>query len=173
MPIRNLGYLNGIEFKAIREELGLTQGELMRILRVKNYQTIMRWEKGDKFISTQACDTMVNLLKKAAARIDAEYNNIIAKYKRWQYADFVLVLYPDKPEQNAAFRKAFCRFLLEGKKAHIVRFDPEDYNNYLTELKLPDSEKNRDAWALYYWKKNYRPPIMEKEAEIKIPDFEV
>ena len=155
MPIRNVGYLNGIEFKALREELGLTQSELMRILGIKNYQTIVRWEKGERFISTQVCDKIVALFKKAAARIGAEYDAIIERYKRFQYADFVLVLYPDKPERNAALRKAFCRFLAEGKKAHLIRFDPEDYDAYLTKKRLPDSEKNREEWALSYWKKKY------------------
>ena len=47
----------------------------------------------------------------------------------------------------------YARFIAEGKKAHLVRFDEEDYNNYLAAQNLSDCEKNRDAWALYYWKK--------------------
>nr|DAR21210.1 MAG TPA: putative transcriptional regulator [Caudoviricetes sp.] len=153
MPIINKGYLTGLEIKTIREELGLTQAELMRLMKVKNYRTIQRWEYEEGRAPTGACDEIVELLKTAYVEITGTVESLVAKYKRWEYADFALILYPEDVKRNAAVRKVYCRFIAEGKKAHMVRFDEEDYNNYLAAQNLSDCEKNRDAWALYYWKK--------------------
>lgn len=151
--LRNEGYLNSIEFKTIREELGLTQSELMRIMNIKNYRTIQRWEKGENVISKQACDTITNLLNEAAKHINKNLDAILERYKRFEFADFVLILYPNDVYQNAAVRKAYCRFIAEGKKAHLIRFNEEDYKSYLELQNLSDSEKNREEWALYTWRK--------------------
>lgn len=153
MPIINQGYLNGIEMKTIREELGLTQSEFQRILKVKNYRTIQRWEYADCRAPIGACDEIIELLKTAYIEITNTVESLTTKYKRWEYADFALILYPEDVKRNAAVRKVYCRFIAEGKKAHLVRFDEEDYNNYLSAQNLSDCEKNRDAWALYHWKK--------------------
>lgn len=145
--------MNGIEIRSIRQELGLTLAEFQRILKVKNYQTVQRWEYDECRAPTGACDEIVELLKTAYVEISDTVESLVAKYKRWEYADFALILYPEDVKRNAAVRKIYCRFIAEGKKAHLVRFDEEDYNNYLAAQNLSDCEKNRDAWALYYWKK--------------------
>ena len=153
MPIINKGYLTGIEIKTIREEIGITQSELMRLLKVKNYRTVQRWEYEEGRAPTGACDEIVELLKNSYSEQSDIVESLVAKYKRWEYADFALILYPEDVKRNAAVRKAFFRFIAEGKNAHLVRFDKEDYNNYLSAQNLSDCEKNRDAWAIYYWKK--------------------
>ena len=153
MPIKNAGYLNGIEFKTIREELGLTQAELMRLMGIKNYQTIVRWEKGHNVISERACDSLIALLKENLAQMINNTNEIVERYKRTCYADFALILYPESPLQNAAVRKAYCQLLIEGKKAHIVRFNEESYTAYLKSKGAEDSTKNREQWAVAEWKK--------------------
>lgn len=132
MPIINKGYLTGLEIKTIREELGLTQSEFQRILKVKNYRTIQRWEYADCRAPIGACDEIIELLKTAYIEITNTVESLTTKYKRWEYADFALILYPEDVKRNAAVRKVYCRFIAEGKKAHLVRFDEEDYNNYLS-----------------------------------------
>lgn len=154
MPIKNAGYLNGIEFKTIREELGLTQAELMRLMGIKNYQTIVRWEKGDNVISESACDTIVNMLKSAWQEITEKTDLLLERYKRTCYADFALIIYPNNPTLNAATRKAYCRFMAEGKKAHLIRWNEQDFHAFLDMKELEDTPETRERWALDYWKRN-------------------
>lgn len=152
MPIKNAGYLSSTEFKTIREELGLTQAELMRLMEIKNYKTIVRWEKGDNVISERACDTLVSLLKENLAKVIDGTNAILERYKRTCYADFALILYPETPLSNAATRKAYCQLLIQGKKAHLVLFNQTSYTAFLEQKGLEDSPQARERWAIAEWK---------------------
>jgi putative zinc finger/helix-turn-helix YgiT family protein len=62
------GLLAGDEIRAIREQFGLTQSELARLLRL-GANTVSRWESG-RNVQTAAMDVLVRLIRDLPASIE-------------------------------------------------------------------------------------------------------
>ena len=163
--MKNTGTLTSQEFKTIREELGLTQSELCKLLNIKNYKNIQRWEAGNNAIPQGVCDDLLNILRENHYQIEARLKELSDKYYRYDVAPVYLIL-KDDPIENAALRKAYIRFIFLKKNAHLLRFDEKDYQDFLTAHNLTDSEYVLNQWADdYFTNRRYMRPVVRERAE--------
>ena len=163
--MKNNGALTAQEFKTIREELGLTQSELCRMLGMKNYKTVVRWEAGNNAIPEGVCNDLLNILRENYYKIEARLKELSDKYYRYDVAPVYLVL-KDDPVENAAMRKAYIKFIFQKKNVHLIRFDADDYHKFVYANNLEESEHTLNLWAEdYYLNRRYMRPVVRERVE--------
>lgn len=163
--MQNKGTLTAQEFKTIREELGLTQSELCRMLGMKNYKTVVRWEAGNNAIPEGVCDDLLNILRENYYKVEARLKELNDKYYRYDAAPVYLIL-KDDPVENAALRKAYVKFIFQKKNVHLFRFDEKDYNDFIYKNNLEAGEYALNAWAEdYYLNRRYMRPVVRERLE--------
>ena len=158
------GYLTAEEYRAIRTALGFTQQEAADFHRVQNIRTIIRWERGDSWVSELACDKIIGLFKRintlvyaAEYKIRESFDNL--PRDEWDVA--VLIQYPDSCYKQFVFdigdlpnsihktmiNRIYTDMTEEGYPVGIIMFNPADYFTFLSANGLQDCHESRSAWA--------------------------
>lgn len=120
MPKINKATMTGTEFRAIREELGLSQTELAKILNIRHYTMLQRFETGEASIPESLEEEIKNIMADHRQRTGALCDKIVRQYKNFDTEDFYLILQPSHPEDNAGIRKAYIKMLLKGDRKSVV-----------------------------------------------------
>lgn len=159
------GYLTAAEYKLIRQSLGLTQEQAAEFHKVKNRRTIVRWEKGDSFISDIACDKILNLAEKVDWTVSQAVE--LARSADPKETEITLIIYPDSCFKNyaigfedlpnsvhqAMIARIYNTLKSLGYKAGVVEFNEQAYLSFLNSHGLTDTQDARAAWAAEYRQK--------------------
>lgn len=114
------GYLSGLEYRAIRESLGLTQVEAAAFHGLKGVLTIKRWESERSFISKAACDKILSLCRKFNAEQEDMFD-----FLKGKNAEIVLTL-PSvggnffNSLERTKIRNLYARLRAEGCSVKLV-----------------------------------------------------
>lgn len=159
------GYLTAAEYKLIRQSLGLTQEQAAEFHKVKNRRTIVRWEKGDSFISDIACDKILNLAEKVDWTVSQAVE--LARSADPKETEITLIIYPDSCFKNyaigfedlpnsvhqAMIARIYNTLKSLGYEAGVVEFNEQAYLSFLNSHGLTDTQDARAAWAAEYRQK--------------------
>lgn len=166
MPKINKATMTGTEFRAIREEMGLSQSDLAKILGIRHYTMLQRFETGEASIPDTMEEEIKEIYKKQRERTGALADKIVRQYKNFDTEDFYLILQPSHPEDNAAIRKAYLKMVLKGQPVHMVHLDKDSYDRFIKDTGLEHNEKTMQIWADWYYKNQFylkRKNIIPKE----------
>lgn len=116
------GYLSGLEYRAIRESLGLTQAEAAVLHGLKGVLTIKRWEAGRSIISKAACDKILSLCQ----NFYLEHEEVFNSFKR-KNEEIVLILPPADGGfiaslERTKIRNLYARLRAEGCCVRLNNF---------------------------------------------------
>lgn len=157
------GYLTAEEYRAIRQALGMTLEEAAEFHRVQNIRTIIRWEKGDSWVSELACDKITGLLEKINKTISETIEMAREVLKKGEL-EAVLIIYPDScykkfavgfaelpnSVHKAMIVRTYTALKELGADTGIVEFNPQDYFAYIGSQGMTDNPASRAAWAADY-----------------------
>lgn len=120
------GYLSGLEYRAIRESLGLTQTEAAAFHGLKGVLTIKRWEAGRSFISQTACDKIVSLCRKFYTEQEELFRSLRKKEE-----EIVLTFPPEGGDFMASLERTkiknlYVRLRAEGCCVRLAKSYPHD-----------------------------------------------
>jgi hypothetical protein len=162
MPLNN-GHLNSEEYRAIRKVIGFSQPEIQDFHGLKNIRTIHCWEKGKNTTSATACEKLLNHLAYANDFVQRK----LWEQKHYRYQPVVFLTYRDEDDylymqvaQNdfyylsdykMAIARAYVLALEQGLDAHLVIFNPDDYEIYLEATNGEDMTETRENWARAYY----------------------
>lgn len=115
------GYLSGLGYRAIRENLGLTQAEAAALHGLKGVLTIKRWEAGCSFISKVACDKIVSLCQNFYKEQEELFSSLRRKGE-----EIVLTFPPAGGDfmaslERTKIRNLYVRLLAEGYCVRLVK----------------------------------------------------
>ena len=144
--------MTGAEFKAIREELGLNLHEMAKLLNIKHYTMLQRFENGEASIPDSLEQEIIDMIDYQQRRTGEVRDKVIKQFKHFDTEDFYLILMPSQPENNAGLRKAFIKMRLKGQPVHLLYFNPESYNKFKEDTGLEHSDRTLQLWADWYYK---------------------
>lgn len=156
------GYLTGAEYAVVRQTLGFSQEEAAEFHKLQNRRTILRWERGDSWVSEIACDKIMSLFEKINWTIEQAMEKVEGLPP--EDTEITLIIYPDKSYNkfiingeglpNSVHRAMVMRLFnviyQQGFNVGIVEFNPQDYFSWLAAHGESDTQSNRSAWAVDY-----------------------
>lgn len=165
--MKNYGYLNAVELRAIVDKLGFTQKEFAEFIGVPE-NTAHMWLKGRARPPKEVCDlvlqinTMVNNVIQGAIE---QYTTapkgtevfLVTYNSDDESMEFLRKYFPDLPlsVHTAMIKRVYCELLDRKAGVHIVVFNPESYKDYLRVNKFKDTQDHRSEWACIMYDKLY------------------
>lgn len=157
--MRNYGYLNNLELKALMHKLDISVKTLAKMCDCPD-KRVWEWVNGRAKPSLDVCNRLTE--------INAKVNRILATaldnyYKAEKGEEIYLIEFEEDDESigflsrtfedlpvsmyNAMIKRLYCDLIDKGHKVHIILFNPESYRDYLRGLKTHDTRERRKEWA--------------------------
>lgn len=146
--------MKGLELKCARIVLGLSQDEAAKQIGNVSQRSWAYWESGERTIPQDVIEQMQELMNRR--------KSIIQQFKELSEnkAQIVVIFYESPQDAGQTllemrFNNSLAATLAVDYGANVVRYDPLDYVNWLTENGLIDSSAKRSEWAVdYYLRQN-------------------
>lgn len=142
--------MEGLELKCARLLIGLSQDEAAKQIGEVSQRSWAYWESGERTIPQDVAEQMRELINRRKA--------IIQQFKELSEdkAQIVVIFYESPQDAGQTllemrFNNSLAAMLAIDYGVNVVRFDPEDYVNWLTENGLVDSPAKRSQWAVDYF----------------------
>lgn len=146
--------MEGLELKCARLLIGLSQDEAAKQIGGVSQRSWAYWESGERTIPQDVEEQMRELINRRKA--------IIKQFKELgeNKAKIVVIFYESTQDAGQTllemrFNNSLASTLAIDYGVNVVRYDPEDYVNWLTENGLIDSPAKRSQWAVdFFLRKN-------------------
>ncbi|HDR1268601.1 TPA: DUF1870 family protein [Pasteurella multocida] len=142
--------MDGLELKCARLLLGLSQEEAAKQIGLVTQRSWAYWESGERTIPLDVADQVRELIKRRKA--------IIQQFKELSEnkAKIVVIFYESPQDAGQTllemrFNNSLAATLAIDYGVNVVRYNPVDYVNWLTENGLVDSPAKRSEWSVDYF----------------------
>ncbi|HII3710083.1 TPA: helix-turn-helix domain-containing protein [Pasteurella multocida] len=142
--------MDGLELKCARLLLGLSQEEAAKQIGLVTQRSWAYWESGERTIPLDVADQVQELINRRKA--------IIQQFKELSEnkAKIVVIFYESPQDAGQTllemrFNNSLAATLAIDYGVNVVRYNPVDYVNWLTENGLVDSPAKRSEWSVDYF----------------------
>ncbi|HDR1228867.1 YdiL family protein [Pasteurella multocida] len=142
--------MDGLELKCARLLLGLSQEEAAKQIGGVTQRSWAYWESGERTIPQDVADQVRELINRRKA--------IIQQFKELSEnkAKIVVIFYESPQDAGQTllemrFNNSLAATLAIDYGVNVVRYNPVDYINWLTENGLVDSPAKRSEWSVDYF----------------------
>ncbi|MEB3501768.1 Aca2/YdiL-like domain-containing protein [Pasteurella multocida] len=142
--------MDGLELKCARLLLGLSQEEAAKQIGKVTQRSWAYWESGERTIPQDVADQVRELINRRKA--------IIQQFKELSEnkAKIVVIFYESPQDAGQTllemrFNNSLAATLAIDYGVNVVRYNPVDYINWLTENGLVDSPAKRSEWSVDYF----------------------
>lgn len=162
--MKNYGYLNHLELRALCDKLGFTSKDLANLCKTP-HGTVRCWLTGVAKPTEEVCDTLLELNHKVNLIIQGyveSFNNapkgaevfLVAYEDDDESREYLSKLFAELPTSahTSMIQRTYCELVDRGANVHIVLFNPENYKDYLRTNKFFDTQARRSEWACIKYK---------------------
>ncbi|MFC1141823.1 DUF1870 family protein [Pasteurella multocida] len=142
--------MKGLELKCARLLLGLSQEEAAKQIGNVSQRSWAYWESGERTIPQDVAEQMRELMSRRKA--------IIQQFKELsENKTQIVVIFYESPQDagqtllEMRFNNSLAATLAIDYGVNVVRYNPVDYINWLTENGLVDSPSKRSEWSVDYF----------------------
>ncbi|MEB3500688.1 Aca2/YdiL-like domain-containing protein [Pasteurella multocida] len=142
--------MKGLELKCARLLLGLSQEEAAKQIGNVSQRSWAYWESGERTIPQDVAEQMRELMSRRKA--------IIQQFKELsENKTQIVVIFYESPQDagqtllEMRFNNSLAATLAMDYGVNVVRYNPVDYINWLTENGLVDSPAKRSEWSVDYF----------------------
>lgn len=142
--------MQGLELKCARLLLELSQEEAAKQIGLVTQRSWAYWEKDQRTIPQDVTEQVQELIERRKTILEQVYS--LGENKKE-----VVVIFYESPQDagmsllEVRFNNALAATLAIDHGVNVVRYDPEDYVDWLTENGLVDSPTKREEWAVNYF----------------------
>ncbi len=141
--------MDGLELKCARLLLGLSQEEAAKQIGLVTQRSWAYWESGERTIPQDVAEEVQELIERRktileqVASFGENKKEVVIFYESPQDAGMSLL--------EVRFNNILAATLAMDYGVNVVRYNPVDYINWLTENGLVDSPSKRSEWSVDYF----------------------